>query len=240
MRLTVLVTRTEPGAHATAARVRALGHEPIVMPLSRTVALPEVAAVPEDLPESATVAVTSAAALRHAPSGLIERLRRHRCLAVGEATAAAARAAGFVEVRSGPGNAEGMADLIVSGNRGEPVVFLAGRVRRDILEPRLHAAGIPVVLVETYDTVEMSQATDFEESLRRGVEIDAVLVHAGLGIGPLMRIANDARYRHLFDRTRFLCMAPRLAAAIPLRDRQSVAVANRPDEASLLALLDRV
>lgn len=239
MRLTVLVTRSEPGAAATAARVRALGHAPIVMPLTRTVALPEVAAVPEDLPETAVVAVTSAAALRHAPAGLVDRLRRHRCLAVGEATAEAARAAGFADVRSGPGDAEGLAGLIVSWNRGEPVVFLAGRVRRDILEPRLRAAGIPVMPVETYDTVEMSQVTDFEDFLSQSAGIDVVLVQAGLGIAPLMRITSHPLYRHLFDGTRFLCMAQRLAAVIPLRDRQTVAVAARPDEASLLALLDR-
>ena len=61
----VLVTRPEPGASRTAVKLRAMGFEPVLLPLSETKPL----AIPRDpIPESAVaVAITSANAIRHAP-----------------------------------------------------------------------------------------------------------------------------------------------------------------------------
>src|SRR5688572_14398609 len=78
----VLVTRPQPGAARTARRLAELGHRPVELPLTRTVALP-VEAASFDRPVDA-VAVTSANALRHAPPELVARLADRPCFAVGE------------------------------------------------------------------------------------------------------------------------------------------------------------
>ena len=87
----LVILRPEPGASATAARARAMGLEPVTMPLFK------VEAVDWDAPDPGlfdALLLTSANAVRYAG----ERLRSLRQLpvyAVGEATAAAAREAGF-------------------------------------------------------------------------------------------------------------------------------------------------
>lgn len=94
----VLILRPEPGASETAGRARAIGLEPVVAPLFT------VRPVAWEPPEAAeAVLMTSANAPRHGGDGL-KRLAGLPCYAVGEATAAAAREAGFADVRAGPGD----------------------------------------------------------------------------------------------------------------------------------------
>uniref|UniRef100_UPI00196A177B uroporphyrinogen-III synthase n=1 Tax=Sandarakinorhabdus rubra TaxID=2672568 RepID=UPI00196A177B len=81
----ILVVRPEPGNAATAARLRAMGHTPVAMPLFDTDAL--AWAPPAELPDA--VIFTSAAGVRHA-GPQADALKTLPALCVGEATAAAA------------------------------------------------------------------------------------------------------------------------------------------------------
>lgn len=88
-RLCVLVTRPEPGASATARALAGRGFEPIVLPLTRT---EPVACGPLGDQAYDALALTSANAIRHASVELTGRAAALPVYAVGEATAAAARA----------------------------------------------------------------------------------------------------------------------------------------------------
>ncbi|MDB5692534.1 MAG: uroporphyrinogen synthase [Alphaproteobacteria bacterium] len=102
----VLILRPEPGASETAARARALGLEPVIAPLFTIAPLPWD---PPDPGDFDALFLTSANAARCAgPAlGLFTPLP---CWAVGDATAAAARAAGFGDVRTGPGDGAALAE----------------------------------------------------------------------------------------------------------------------------------
>ena len=93
----VLVTRPEPGLSETSAALRARGFEPVAASLFSIVRRERVAALP---PGVQAVLVTSA----HALDGL-DPARVPRLLAVGDVTAARARAIGFSGVRSAGGDA---------------------------------------------------------------------------------------------------------------------------------------
>jgi uroporphyrinogen-III synthase len=90
----VLITRPQPGAAETADRLRALGHEPLVVPLF-------VVAAKEWAPPPITEAImlTSAAAAREGGPAMAPFLGLP-CFCVGARTAAAARNAGFTDVRA--------------------------------------------------------------------------------------------------------------------------------------------
>ena len=94
----LLILRPQPGADETAQRARALGLEPVVAPLFTIRPLPWEA---PDASEVDAVMLTSANAARHGGAGLAPLLGL-TCYAVGEATADAARGAGFTNVRVGP------------------------------------------------------------------------------------------------------------------------------------------
>lgn len=101
-RLAVLVTRPEPGASETVGRIRALGLTPILAPMLHIARLPMRLG-----PVVQAVLVTSGNALPPLPAGL----HGLPLLAVGDATAARARAGGFTKVCSGDGDAIALAAL---------------------------------------------------------------------------------------------------------------------------------
>src|SRR5262245_41571800 len=94
----IWITRAQPGADATAGRVRALGREPLVAPLLE---VSPAGGGPIDLAGVGALAFTSANGVRAFAAR--EAGRGLAVFSVGAATAAAARAAGFAEVAASDG-----------------------------------------------------------------------------------------------------------------------------------------
>jgi uroporphyrinogen-III synthase len=114
----LVILRPEPGASATADQARAMGMAVLAIPLF------EVVPVEWSAPDPAqydAIVMTSANAVRHGGAEL-ERLKGLPVLAVGPATAAAARAAGFSVTVIGEGGARDM-----SLPAGDRLLHLAGR-----------------------------------------------------------------------------------------------------------------
>ena len=109
-RAAVLVTRPEPGAGETAARVTALGLRPIIAPLLM------IAQRHATLPPSARVQAIVATS-RNAIPALPASHRHLPLFAVGAATARRARAAGFEQVTSADADAEALAVLLAQSLR---------------------------------------------------------------------------------------------------------------------------
>ena len=105
----VLVTRPQPGADETAARLATLGHEPIVLPLTRTV--PVQAPAWREIERHDAIVATSASAIAHIPQPLREAVRTLPLHAVGERTADLARRSGFADVAAPFADAD---DLVAS------------------------------------------------------------------------------------------------------------------------------
>jgi len=136
----LLVLRPEPGASETAARAKRLGLEPIVAPIFTVRAL---AWAPPDPAGIDAVLLTSANAARLGGSGL-ERLRHLPCYAVGEATGAAARAAGFDDVKTG--DSDGAAAVSLARNDGMcRLLHICGREHNQLVTP-----GVEVTPVVAY------------------------------------------------------------------------------------------
>jgi uroporphyrinogen-III synthase len=136
----ILVVRPEPGASATAARLRALGHDPVVMPLLDTETVDWT--LPSTRPDA--ILLTSAAAARHA-GGRVAPLFALPALCVGEATAAAARAAGWRDAQAGPGTVQALLDAAATGPHRR-LLHLAGEDRTAVTVP----AGLHIETITSY------------------------------------------------------------------------------------------
>jgi uroporphyrinogen-III synthase len=120
----VLVLRPEPGASATVERARLRGLDALAMPLFA------IEPVVWDTPDTARfdgLLLTSANALRFGGEQL-QRLRALKAYAVGEATAEAAREAGFDIGAVGGG---GVDRLLASIDPGLKLLHLCGADRRE-------------------------------------------------------------------------------------------------------------
>jgi uroporphyrinogen-III synthase len=140
----LLVLRPEPGASETAARALEMGLEPVVAPLF---AIRPLAAAAVEAERYDAVLLTSANGARHAPSGATAL----PCFAVGEGTAAAARSAGFEDVRTG--SSDGAAAAALMAGTG---------VRR-----ALHLCGVEHLAVECPGVEIERRAVYSAEPLRR-------------------------------------------------------------------------
>ncbi len=172
----LLVTRPLPDAEATAERLRGLGHEVMVQPLLRTELLPLAATV-----DPAALAVTSRNGVRALAAWPEAKAWRQLPLfAVGEATAAAAREAGFVDVRSANGDGVALADLIVATRTPADgrILYPAAADRSPLVEQRLSAAGFSVDTVVAYRMVPADVLNDAIVDALTAGELDGALLYS--------------------------------------------------------------
>jgi uroporphyrinogen-III synthase len=160
-------------------------------------------------------------------------LLRLPVLAVGRSSADAARDAGFADVLSADGDANDLAQLAAQRFAGAslPLLYLAGEARSGELEvPGLtvrtvvvyRAAGASRLLPEAQAALEQGRIDGVLHFSRRSVE--AYLDCGRAVVGPALKPVH-------------YCLSERAAEPLRLAGAARIAVAARPDETSLLALV---
>ncbi len=219
----IWITRSQPGADATAARLLERSFEPVVQSVLRAETLK--ASTP-DLSGVEALAFTSGAAIT-AFAALSPR-RDLPVFAVGDVTAALARAAGFGKVRSAGGDASALAALIVAAAERPRVVLHPGA-----LEPAADLAGLLAMagIAARAQPVYRTITTGLDAAPEA---VDAVLVHSPKAARLVAALVGGNKARQMGA----YVLSP--AVAEPLRQTgfMTLAVAPNPDEPSLLNLLD--
>lgn len=231
----VLVTRPEPGASRTADRLAAAGFDPVILPLTETRILP-VSPTAFGVKADA-VAVTSASAIRHSPTELIGSLAHLPCFAVGGRTAKEARDAGFSDVFEGPGEAAGLAGRIKGEGTIKRIAYLCGRVRRPDFERALSSAGVAVVAVETYDTIEKCVVPEAPHPAFENGPLDAVLLFSAVAAKALNALIRPHRCPPGLESAEFFCLSARIAESLEHVPPEKIHVAAEPTEDELLSLM---
>jgi uroporphyrinogen-III synthase len=140
----VLVTRPEPGATETAGRLDALGFDPVLAPAVR------IRTLKANLPPPARVVavlITSGQAIAAIP----DSYRRAKLFAVGDATAARARQAGFSDIVSAGGDAVDLvAAVATTMPAGATLLLVTGQGLGQPLAASLRAHGFAVIRRSVY------------------------------------------------------------------------------------------
>ncbi len=231
----LLVTRPEPDGERTAAELRARGHEVLLAPMLRVEAIPdaELGAGPW-----AGVLITSANGARavaaHPRFGEIAGLP---VVAVGRASAEAAREAGFAQAISAEGDGRDLVRAVAARFVGKPapLLYLAGEDRARDLVGELGGFGIAVHPVVVYRTVK---ATGFPAPVRAALEagqVDGVLHFSRRSVENYVDCARGALDRALAPV--HYCLSARAAEPLKAAGAATIQVAPHPDEAALLALI---
>lgn len=223
----MVVTRPQPQADATAQRLRAMGHEAVVLPLTKIVPLSP--ATP-DIASFHSVVATSANALRHAAPELLRALSPLPLMVVGDRTADVATELGFSDVTSAAGNVDALINLATAHIQpGAVILYLCGKPRRPDFETGMKLANRQVVVAETYaaEPLEVGRAETAKIS-----GADAVLLYSQ---------ATSDRWAMLgaeTPQTAMICISQRVANV--LDGKRRIVVAAEPTEKAMLAALDRV
>lgn len=233
----ILVTRPQPAAEATAERLRALGHQPVLLSLFAAEADPAAATVALQSPHAA-IAVTSAQAARTLAllGGDLSPHLGTSVHAVGAATATAMEGLGFENLHIAEGTGDSLATALLQrqGERPEQLLYLTGKPRSPDFESRLAAAGMAVQVAEIYRMVPVADARETLLSILTGERPEIVLLYSTETARHVFSLI--AGEEHHVRSSRFLCLSPRIAAQVPEMITR-VEVAARPDEDSLLALI---
>ena len=207
----LLVLRPEPGASATAGRARARGLGAKVVPLF------EVEPVPWQAPDMSGfdgILLTSANAIRHAGDKL-ESLRGLKAYAVGEATAEAAREAGFDIAATGEAGVERLLGSIEADLK---LLHLCGEDRKEAGNARQDITHLVVYRSRPVDGPDLSGAAG-----------NIALVHsprAAMRFAELVSDRSTVTIAVISDET----------ASAAGHGWKHVAVADRPSDGALLAL----
>lgn len=224
-----MITRPEPGAGETAARLLAAGLHPVVAPF---LAIHRRAAT---LPVAGVQAVLAASG--NAVAALPAALHGVRLLTVGDATAARAMQAGFVAVRSAAGDASDLAALAAAqlDPADGPLLLAVGQGQGGALAAALRQSGFCVHRRVVYTASAVARfpaaaAAAIEGGLRAAMFFSAETARAFARLLPpalLPALAGaDA-----------LAIGAAAAAAVGHLPWRAVRVAVRPTQDGVLALL---
>jgi uroporphyrinogen-III synthase len=230
--LPVLITRPEPEASDTAARVTLLGRRPVLAPLLRIE--PRPAALPR--PGSiAAVLVTSGNALGALP----EAYQAVPLLTVGHATARRARQAGFKAVETADGDAQALAAL--AQDRMRPVdgtLLLASGLGQGIaLAATLRAAGYRVVRRVTYAALPATMLPGSAATLLQDSEAHVALFFSAETARTYVRLVQRARLSDRVKTCEAVAIGGPAAVALEGLPWRGIRVAARPNQDEMLALL---
>lgn len=221
----VAITRAQPEAERTAARLRALGAEPVLASL-----LTIVPCGYDTSTEGAQAIIfTSSNGVRAFPDA--HAARERKVLAVGDATAEAAREAGFLDVRSADGDVVALAALAIAtlDPGGGKLIHIAGDHVAGDLGGTLRAAGFECERRLAFASVAAQTLPGaFAEPL------DAVLFHSGRAAETFVSLGAPGA-----QSLTAVCMSDAVAEAARKTVWKRVIVAPAPREDALLAALLR-
>lgn len=221
----LLVTRPEPDASETAARLRALDIEAVLSPLllfeTLTTTLPPATGF-------AALAITSANALRALHDrGEIPRLQALPVYAVGDRSAAVARDLGFAQVVSAGGNLDDLVALLAKAGVDGPVLYPTARQQAGDLAKALAPHGVMVITVAVYG---MRPADRLGADL---ASIDGALFYSRRTAETFAHLAPTGTDR---ARPGMLCLSEAVAEPLIAAHFVRVSLADHPSEEAMMAL----
>ncbi len=228
----VLITRPEPGASETAARVASLGFAPILASVIR------IESTPARLPAAASLAavlVTSGNVVAALPPAY----RAIPVLAVGDATAERARAAGFTRVLSAAGDAEALAEFVIRHQSPSDGTLLlaSGRGQGHALAASLRRAGYRVARRVVYAAVPARDLTPAASVALRAGQVHAALFFSAETARQFVRLVQRAGLVETLAGVEAISIGQAAAVALEALPWRGVHVAARPTQDEMFALL---
>jgi uroporphyrinogen-III synthase len=232
----LLVTRPAVDAAPLVTALEARGHDALVQPL---LSIEPVAPEPPlDLAGVQALLFTSANGVRAFAGASSER--GLPVFAVGDATAEAARTAGFAEVESAKGDVQDLAHLV--GRRLDPaagpLLHGAGGSLAGDLQGDLKSAGFSVWRSVLYTAEPVRQLAEPVRAALAEGRLDAVLFFSPRTAKSFVRLVADHDLAAACERCRAVCLSQAVADALGALSWEGVHVAARANQQALLDCLD--
>lgn len=231
----ILVTRPEAEARAMVDALAALGHRATVAPL-----LDIALETPAIDPDGAQALVLTS---RNAVRALVQHPQRDRLtalpvFAVGTATAAAARKAGFQVALTGGSNGAALADLIATSidPRQGDLIHLSGETIAFDLAAALVPRGFRVRRIVVYRSMAVAALPEAVRGDLAAGRFDAVILMSPRTARTWIDRISSPELADLARRLIHLCLSDAVATPVRAFGCAHVRVASQPNSEEILAL----
>jgi uroporphyrinogen-III synthase len=235
-----LVTRPSEDAGPLAAALQGRGIEPVLEPLLTIRFAADGAAILAPLLDGAQAVLFTSANGARAFAAASAR-RDLAAFAVGDATAKAARDAGFADVASAGGDVAALAALVAARLKPESGVLVhaaASEVAGD-LAGALSAKGFTLRRAVLYESLPAERLSDGTAAALASGEIDLALFFSPRTAEHFVRLATAAGLEGACRKVAAVALSPAVADRLRPLAWRAVHVADEPTLASLLAATDR-
>ena len=228
----MLITRPEADALKLRDEISALGYSAMIEPL---LSIEQLDQHELKLDEVQLLILTSA----HAVPALTEEAKTYPIYAVGEATAAAARAAGCQNVHASEGNVQNLSRLIVEKCRSQDgvILHLSGEVIREGLAQTLTDHGFRYRRDVAYRAVARTRFSQEVVEAWRHSLINAVLLFSPRTAEILVRLLREHQLERHVDSAAAICLSDETATPCEDLDWRSISIAARPNRKALVGAL---
>lgn len=228
----MLVTRPEPDAQATMARLDALGIEAVLAPLMVRQTLNASLPPPDGF---TAMVLTSANAVRSLiDRGVVEQYRHLPVFAVGDHTAREAGEAGFARVSSAAGAFQDLVNAMTIARVPGPILYPAGKHQSADLAKALAPSGVMVATAKVYEMVAAEALPDGVLD-QLGHQIGAVLAYSRRSAEIFARLAAGLS-REARSGLAMLCISEAVAEPLLEARFSRISLADRPDEDAMMTL----
>ena len=231
----LLVTRPEQESEALAGELEARGHEVTIAPLLSIRYLDGISLPGRDWQ---ALLVTSANGARALGRLADPQLKQIPVLAVGEASAAAAYAEGFLDVRAAEGDVhalDALAARVLDPARG-PLFHAAGSVLAGDLKAMLEARGFEVMRLALYEAEKRALPQSVTDALKAG-RIDGVLFFSPRTAAHFASLVREAGIESSLCGVTAICLSAAVARELDGLAFGAVQAAAEPSLRALMALI---
>lgn len=230
----LLLTRPRPESRALAAALEAHGIDSLIEPML-TIRLD--VGTRFDPAGVQAILLTSANGARALAAAADQAAKQLPVLAVGQATAEAARRGGFEKVESANGDVADLAAFAAARLRPEAgcLVHVAGRVSAGCLAGRLRAAGFVAVRVPLYEAVPVRAFSPSARHALEGRTLSGVALFSPRTAALLAKLVRETGLASRVGTMTAFCLSDAVAAVAAALPWRRVAVADAPRQDALVA-----
>lgn len=229
----MLVTRPEPDAQSTLARLTALDIEGVIAPVMVRQALDASLPPPDGF---TAMVLTSANAVRTlVERGVVADYAHLPVFAVGDRTAADAVDAGFVRVSSAAGSFQDLVNAMTIARLRGPIFYPTGKHQSADLAKALAPLGVMVATAKIYEMVAVDTLPAAALDALASAEIAAVLAYSRRTAEIFIALTQqlDRAQRQAIG---MLCISEAVAEPLLAAHFNRIGLADRPDEDGMMAL----
>jgi uroporphyrinogen-III synthase len=235
----LLVTRPQPDAERTVAVLTSRGHQVAHAALLRVELVADAALGRGPWSGVVLTSPNAPRALEAHPRGAA--LLGLPVFAVGRRTAAAARAAGFLDVTAAGGDVRELATCLREWARDDvprdPLLYLAGEDRSGDLAGALAADGRIVHTVVVYRAVKTDKFPPAVAAALAAGQIDGVLHFSRRSAEAYLDCGRAAALLDQALAVTHYCLSAQIAEPLTAAGARAIRIAARPQEAALLELI---